>query len=66
MLIIIIGHLMNDDESSYQEEIDDLAEWCMKNNLQRNVSKTKELIFDFRKKEANTRVCISGAEVEQV
>ncbi len=52
------------DEFSYREEINHLAEWCTENNLLLNVSKTKELIVDFRKKEAKTHnpVYISGAE----
>ncbi len=50
------------------EEINDLAEWCTKNNLLLNVSKTTEPIIDFRKKEMKTHtpVNISGAKVEQV
>lgn len=47
--IIIIGRLINNDKSLYHKEVDDLAEWCMKNNLQSNVSKTNELILEKRK-----------------
>ncbi|ONI45395.1 hypothetical protein AN641_04260 [Candidatus Epulonipiscioides gigas] len=50
----IIGQISNNDEFSYREEINHLAEWCTENNLLLNVSKTKELIVDFRKKEAKT------------
>ncbi len=64
----IIGRISNNDEFSYHEDINHLAEWCTENNLLLNVSKTKELIVDFRKKEAKTHkpVYINGAEVEQV
>ncbi len=64
----IIGRISSNDEFSYREEINHLAEWCTENNLLLNVSKTKELIVDFRKKEAKTHkpVYINGAEVEQV
>ncbi len=63
----IIGQITNNDETSYRGEINNLAEWCTENNLLLNVSKTKELINDFRKKEVitHTPVYISGGKVEQ-
>ena len=53
---------------SYQEKINNFAEWCTENNLLLNVNKSKELIVHFRKKEAKTHppVYISGAEIEQL
>ncbi len=49
------------------EEINSLAQWCIENNLLLNISKTKELIIDFRKMEEKTsEVYINGTEVEQV
>ena len=64
----IIGWFSNNDESSYREEINNLAVWCTENNVLVSVNKTKELIVDFRKKEAKTHtpVYISGAKMEQV
>ena len=64
----IIGCIIYNDKSSYQEEINNPTEWCTENNVLINVSKTKELSVDFRKKEAKTHlpVYISGAEIEQV
>ncbi len=64
----ITGWISNNNETTYQEEINNLAERCTENNLLLNVSKTKELIIDLRTKEAKTHtsVYISGAEVEQV
>ncbi len=52
----------------HNEQINIFAEWCTENNLLFNVGKNKELIIDFRKKEAkaHTPVYISGAEVEKV
>ncbi len=41
--------------SSYREEINSLAGWFTENNLLLNISKTKELIVDFRKKKAKTQ-----------
>jgi hypothetical protein len=43
--------LINDkDETVYREEVRDLAVWCQDNNLSLNVSKTKELIVENRKR----------------
>jgi hypothetical protein len=36
--------------TAYREEVRDLAGWCQDNNLSLNVSKTKELIVDYRKR----------------
>ncbi|KAI4873820.1 hypothetical protein NFI96_014419, partial [Prochilodus magdalenae] len=44
-----IGNIIDDDEGPYREEVQLLTEWCAANNLSLNVSKTKELIIDFRK-----------------
>ncbi len=41
----------NNDENSFREEINKIAEWCKENNLLLSVSKTKELIIDFWKQE---------------
>ena len=41
--------------------------WCQDNNLFLNVSKTKELIVDYRKRRAeHAPIHITGAEVERV
>ena len=53
---IIISRIMNNNESLYREEINNLAEWCTENNLLLNVSKTK--------KRHTLPVYISGAEVK--
>ena len=37
-------------ETAYREEVTDQAVWCQDNNLSLNVSKTKELIVDNRKR----------------
>lgn len=46
-----VGPISNSNETSYQEEINKLAEWY---NLLLNVSKNKELIDDFRKNETKS------------
>ena len=43
------------------------SEWCDAHHLQLNVSKTKEVTFDFRKKsEPHQPLIINGKEIEQV
>ena len=44
-----------------------MVAWCHDNNLSLNVSKTKELVIDFRRsRRAHAPIYINGAEVEQV
>ena len=45
----VVDLITGDDESVYREEVSDLAVWGQDNNL--NVSKTKERIGDYRKRE---------------
>ena len=47
-----VGLITDNDETAYREEVRDLAVWCQHNNLSLNVSKTKELIVDYRKRRA--------------
>ena len=55
------------DETVYREEFRELAVWCQDNNLSLNVSKTKELIVDDRKRQAEQApININGALVELV
>ncbi|KAK6320198.1 hypothetical protein J4Q44_G00093050 [Coregonus suidteri] len=61
------GLITDDDETAYREEVNDLAVWCQDNNLSLNVSKTKELIVDYRKRRAeHAPIHIDGAVVERV
>ena len=45
----MVGLINDDNEATYREEVIALAVWCQVNNLSLNVSKTKELIVDYRK-----------------
>ena len=45
----VSGFISNNDESSYRNQVNKISDWCDDNNLLLNVSKTKELIIDFRK-----------------
>jgi hypothetical protein len=63
----VVRLITDDDETAYREEIRDLAVWCQDNNLSLNVSKTKELIVDYRKRRAeHAPIHIDGAVVDQV
>ena len=62
-----VGLSTDNDETAYREQVRDLAVWCKGNNLSLNVSKTKELIVDYRKRRAEQApINIDGAVVEQV
>ena len=61
------GLIHNSDESAYRGKVERLAGWCSENDLKLNVSKTKEMVLDFRKK--NTPLfplTIAGEVVEEV
>ena len=44
----VIGLITDSDETAYREEVRALTSWCQDNNLQLNLSKTKELIENYR------------------
>ena len=63
----VTGLIVDDDESSYRNEVHLIVKWCNDNNLILNVNKTKELIVDFRRnKNVKTPLIINGSVVEQV
>ncbi|KAK3545332.1 hypothetical protein QTP70_004055 [Hemibagrus guttatus] len=45
----VIGLIQDGDESAYRQEIEQLAAWCSRNNLELNTLKTVEMIVDFRR-----------------
>ena len=64
---VLIGFVTGDDESDYRQEISRFTKWCDDHNLLLNVTKTKELIFDFRRKSnVINQVCINSKGVEIV
>ncbi len=65
---VVLGLISNDDETAYLDEVEGLTSWCQDNCLSLNVSKTKELIVDFRKSQQwpYTPLMISGTPVERV
>ncbi len=65
---VVLGLISNNDEAAYLDEVERLTSWCQDNYLSLNVSKTKELIVDFRKRQQwpYTPLMISGIPVERV
>ncbi len=65
---VVLGLINNDDEAAYLDEVERLTSWCQDNCLSLNVSKIKELIVDFRKRQQRpcTPLMISGTPVERV
>jgi hypothetical protein len=62
----VVG-LITNKETAYREEVRDLAIWCKDNNLSLNVSKTNELIVNYRKQRAeHAPIHINWAVVEWV
>ncbi len=59
---VVLGLVSNNDEAAYLDEVERLTSWCQDNCLSLNVSKTKELIVDFRKRQQRpyTPLMISG------
>ncbi len=65
---VVLGLINNNDEAAYLDEVERITSWCQDNGLSLNVSKTKELIVDFRKRQQRpyTPLMISGTPVERV
>ncbi|KAI4876266.1 hypothetical protein NFI96_007911 [Prochilodus magdalenae] len=64
----ILGLITDGDETAYRDEVSALSEWCYHNNLSLNISRTKEMIVDYRKLQrgGHSPLYINGAEVERV
>ena len=64
---VILGLVRNSSEVNYRLLIDNVSRWCSDNFLNLNVKKTKEVIFDFRRKKDDlVNVKINGNDVEIV
>ncbi len=48
---VVLGLISNNDETAYLDEVEKPTSWCQDNCLSLNVSKTKELSVDFRKRQ---------------
>ena len=57
----------NDEDAIYHKQIENFVNWCDKNYLYLNVSKTKEMCIDFRKNQRCPKpVYIKGEATERV
>ncbi|KAI4877761.1 hypothetical protein NFI96_007703 [Prochilodus magdalenae] len=64
---VIVGCIRNGQEAEYRKLVSDFVSWCKLNQLQLNISKTKEMVVDFRKNRSpQAPVTIDGEEVEVV
>jgi hypothetical protein len=64
---MVVGLITDNDESAYREEVHTLTNWCHNNNLSLNISKTKELVVDFRRRTSeHPPITIDGTSVKQV
>ena len=63
----VVGLITDNDETANREEVRDVAVWCQNNNLSLNVTKTKEMVVDYRKRSTeHAPILIDGAIVEQI
>ncbi|KAI4900662.1 hypothetical protein NFI96_006187, partial [Prochilodus magdalenae] len=63
----IVGCIRNGQEAEYRKLVSDFVSWCKLNQLQLNISKTKEMVVDFRKNRSpQAPVTIDGEKVEVV
>ena len=62
----ILGCIENDDSTEYNNCIKYVTEWCDNNFLLLNANKTKEMVFDFRRrKQLPSAIKIKGEEIAQ-
>ena len=63
----LVGKYSNDEDALYHKQIENFVNWCDKNDLYLNVSKTKKMSIDFRKNQRCPKpVYIKGESVERV
>ena len=64
---VITGYLGSDDTESYTTTLRNFVKWSSDHFLKLNITKTKELIVDFRRNVTEHKpVTINGEDVEQV
>ena len=63
----LVGKISNDEDAIYHKQIEDFVNWCDKNYLYLNVSKTEDMCTDFRKNQRCPKpVYIKGEAVGRV
>ena len=62
----LVGKISNDENAIYHKQIKNFVNWCDKNYLYLNVSKTKEISIDFRKNQRCPKPVYIKEAVERV
>ena len=62
----VTGLISCNDETAYRSEVSSLVEWCSQNNLSLNISKTKEIIVDFRKNKADLQPLVINDQAVEI
>ena len=63
----VTGFINNNNENNYRDQVHAIVNWCDGNNLKLNVSKTKEMVIDFRRNKTDlVPLMINNTTVEQV
>lgn len=63
----LVGLISDGDEMAYKDKFQRLVGWCADNNFVLNISKTKQLIVDFRRRKSDLQpIRINGESVERV
>ncbi|KAI3372927.1 hypothetical protein L3Q82_023379, partial [Scortum barcoo] len=67
-LVLVPSAPADGDDREYRGLIQDFADWCLRNNLQNNAGKTKELVVDFRRRSHSppAPVSIQGTDIDTV
>ena len=64
---VILGLIKKDDDVEYRNCVNFVNLWCQRNYLTLNASKTKEMVWDFRKvPEQSDPIKVNNVEVERV
>ena len=63
----VVGCVRDGQDREYRTVVDDFVEWSGRNHLLLNVTKTKEMVIDFRRNRTATQpLCILGENVTEV
>ena len=63
---VVVGLISNDDNENYFKCIDFVSKWCTENYLELNISKTKEMIIDYRRNKSDqSPVIINNSYVQR-
>ncbi len=63
----VVGLISEEDKTAYREEVKMLSTWCTTSNLILNISRTKELIVNFRRNKSDIQpIYINWGAVERV